>query len=56
MREKAGMAEIGEFINFKEMQEDAIKLDETMISELESKINDFESRIDGLLNYLKTTM
>jgi hypothetical protein len=53
---KATDAVSGKPINFKEMQEDAFKLNETMISELKSRLDEFESRIDDLLKYLETVI
>lgn len=42
--------------NFKNLQDNALELNEIMISELRSNEDVFESRLDNLLYYLKTTM
>jgi hypothetical protein len=54
--EKVVMAVSGQSFENKELQDNAIKLNDTMILELKSKVNDFELRIDDLLNYLKAVM
>jgi hypothetical protein len=56
VRTKAAKAVSGSTIDFKKMQDEAIKLDNTMISELKSKIDAFELLIDALLNYLETVI
>lgn len=56
VRTKAAKAVSGSIIDFKKLQDEAIKLDNTMTSELKSKIDAFELQIDALLNYLETVI